>query len=54
MADISLKGIDPDTMKIILDVQNEQKKFLGVNQYSLSRAVIKIIKEWNNKCKQAK
>lgn len=52
MAEISLKGIDHETMKIILDVQNEEKKYRGVNQYSLSKAVIKIIKEWSNKCKK--
>ena len=54
MAEISLKGVDEKTMKIILDVQNEEKKNRGVNQYSLSRAIIKIVNEWNNKCKQVK
>lgn len=52
MAEISLKDVDEETMKVILDVQVQEKKNRGINQYSLSKAVIKIIKEWNNKCKK--
>jgi len=51
MAEISLKSIPPDVMKIILTEQAKQKINRGDNQYSLSRTVIKIIKEWNNNCK---
>lgn len=51
MADISLKAVTPDVMKILLEEQKKEKERRGTNQYSLSRTIIKIIKEWNNKCK---
>ena len=54
MAEVSLKGVDSETMAIILEVQKQEKINRGINQYSLSKTVIKIIKEWNNKCKAVK
>lgn len=54
MAEISLKGIDSETMKIILDQQNTEKKNRGIAQYSMSKTIIKIIKEWNNNCRPVK
>jgi len=51
MASINFNGIDSKTMKIILDEQNRQKKLTGRNQVSLSNTLIKIVQQWNNKCK---
>ena len=51
MASINFNGVDTKTMKIILDEQNRQKKLHGRNQYSLSQTIIKIVNQWNNKCK---
>ena len=52
MAEISLKGVSEEVMKIIVREQAQEKINRGTNQYSLSSTVCKIIKEWNNKCKK--
>lgn len=51
MAEISFKGVPKDVMQIILNEQHKQKTALDRRQYSLSQTLIKIVKEWNNKCK---
>lgn len=49
MADISLKAVPPDVHKLILREQLKEKENRGMQQYSLSLTVYKIIREWE-KC----
>ena len=52
MASINFNGIDKGTMKVILDEQTRLKKLTGRNQVSLSFTLIKIIQQFNNKCRE--
>ena len=52
MADLVLKDVPEDVRKIILREQLIEKQNRGTNQYSMACVIFKIIKEWNNKCKQ--
>lgn len=54
MAEISFKGIPDDVMKILIKEQAKEKENRGTNQYSLSRTLIKIVKEWNSNCREGK
>ena len=50
--DIILKNVPPEVHKIVIKEQAKEKEFKGVNQFSLALTIFKIIKEWNNKCKE--
>lgn len=51
--DIIVKDIPEDIHKLLQDEQAKEKKNRGINQYSLSSTIIKIIKEWKNKCRES-
>lgn len=49
MADIILKAVPQDVRKLILREQLKEKENRGMNQFSMSLTVFKIIREWE-KC----
>lgn len=51
--EISYKAVPPDIFKIIQDEQAKEKKNRGTNQYSLSKVLSKIIREWANNCRKS-
>lgn len=50
--DLLLRGMPIDVLKIILKEQGKEKEKRGLKQFSISTTIIKIIREWNNKCNQ--
>lgn len=52
--DITLKAVPDDVRKVIIREQALEKESRGVNQFSMSTTIFKIIREWNNKCKATK
>lgn len=50
--DISVRNVPVDVRKIILAVQTKEKEKRGRMQYSMSSTIFKIIREWNNKCRE--
>jgi hypothetical protein len=50
--DIVLREVPADILKVIQEEQAKEKKNRGTNQYSLSSTIIKIIREWKNKCRE--
>lgn len=53
LADILIKNIPPDVMNIIRIEQSTHKKSMQVKQFSLSKTVIKIIREWSARCRES-
>jgi len=51
--DIIVRDIHPDVHKILLREQTNEKEKRGINQYSLSSTIQKIVREWE-KCIGAK
>lgn len=49
MADLHLRAIPEDVRKIVLKEQLKEKENRGLNQYSMSTTIFKIIREWE-KC----
>jgi hypothetical protein len=49
MADLTLRSLPEDVRKIILKEQLREKENRGINQFSLSTTIYKIIREWE-KC----
>ncbi len=49
---ILLREVPDDVMLILLEVQKEEKEKRNVKQFSLSTTIIKIIKEWDMKCRE--
>lgn len=54
MADLLIKELPEDVRKVLLQVQKEEKENRGTNQFGLSSVIFKIIREWNNKCRNDK
>lgn len=48
----NLATVPIDVRKIILQEQAKEKQKRGVAQYSVQSTIIKIIRQWNNKCNQ--
>lgn len=53
MAAITLRNVPADVFKIILDEQAKEKQSKGIGQFSLERAVYKLIKDCA-KCREPK
>lgn len=53
MPDIILRNIPPDIQKVLVREQAREKENRGINQYSLSSTIQKIIREWE-KCREKK
>lgn len=49
MADLVLRDIPEEVRQIVLKQQLKEKQDRGVNQYSMSTTIFKIIREWE-KC----
>jgi hypothetical protein len=49
MSDLTLKAIPEDVRKIVLKQQLKEKEDRGINQFSMSTTIYKIIREWE-KC----
>lgn len=50
--DLLLRGLPIDVLKVLLKEQGKEKEKRGVKQFSLSTTIIKIVREWNDKCRQ--
>jgi hypothetical protein len=48
----NLSSLPIDVRKIILREQAKEKEKRGVAQYSVQMTVIKIIRQWENKCRE--
>lgn len=48
----NLATVPIDVRKIILQEQAKEKQKRGVAQYSVQSTIIKIIRQWQNKCNQ--
>jgi hypothetical protein len=51
--DTRLKDVPEDVRKIILKKQTDIKNKKGHGNFSMASTVYAIIREWNNKCKEA-
>lgn len=49
MADLMLRALPEDVRRIVLKEQLKEKENRGINQFSLSTTIYKIIREWE-KC----
>ena len=47
-----LSTVPIDVRKIILKEQQKEKDKRGIGKYSIQLTLIKIVREWNNKCNQ--
>lgn len=47
---IIVRDIPAEVKKILTDEQAKEKNKRGTSQYSLSSTIIKIVREWKNKC----
>lgn len=52
--EVHLRGIPEDLWRVIVREQAREKVNKGINQYSLSATVIKIIREWEQLKKSGK
>jgi len=52
MPDLVLRSLPEDVRKIILKEQLKEKEIRGINQFSMSTTIYKIIREWE-KCYQS-
>jgi hypothetical protein len=50
--DLLLRGMPIDVLKVVLKEQGKEKEKRGLKQFSISTTIIKIIREWNNKCRE--
>lgn len=50
--DLLLRNVPIDVRKIILREQAKEKDKRNVMQYSITSTVIKIIRQWENKCRE--
>jgi len=48
----NLSTVPVDVRKIILREQSKEKEKKGVAQYSIQMTIIKIIRQWENKCRE--
>lgn len=48
----NLATVPIDVRKIILREQGKEKEKKGVGQYSVQQTIIKIIRQWENKCRE--
>lgn len=48
----NLATVPVDVRKIILREQAKEKEKKGVAQYSIQMTIIKIIRQWENKCRE--
>jgi len=48
----NLATVPVDVRKIILREQSKEKEKKGVAQYSIQMTIIKIIRQWENKCRE--
>jgi hypothetical protein len=53
MSDLVLRGLPEDVRKIIIREQAKEKESRGINQFSMSTTIFKIIREWE-KCYNSK
>lgn len=49
---IIVRDIPVEVKKILTDEQAREKNKRGTSQYSLSSTIIKIVREWSNKCRE--
>lgn len=49
---IIVRDIPAEIKKILTKEQAKEKDKRGTSQYSLSSTIIKIIREWSDKCRQ--
>lgn len=51
--DVLVRAIPDDILNVVLRRRDKEKQKKGIKQFSLSTTIIKIIKEWNNKCNES-